>query len=134
MVEAVDLWQLDSDPMVGQQAGKVRLVFILLLGGKLHILQMLSLGLQYNQAKERSESGNMDKGNGKEQQGDTQQELAQTLVSLLRSIGGTKSARTVELELGILETSRGREKGSFSGSTSRLTGRRGGPSFSRRGY
>ncbi|KAG0454594.1 hypothetical protein HPP92_023886 [Vanilla planifolia] len=46
-------------------------------------------GLQYNQAKERSESGNMDKGNGKEQQGDTQQELAQTLVSLLRSIGGT---------------------------------------------
>ncbi|KAG0450159.1 hypothetical protein HPP92_026888, partial [Vanilla planifolia] len=45
--------------------------------------------LQYNQAKERSESGNMDKGNGKEQQGDTQQELAQTLVSLLRSIGGT---------------------------------------------
>ncbi|KAG0450981.1 hypothetical protein HPP92_026452 [Vanilla planifolia] len=42
----------------------------------------------YNQAKERSESGNMDKGNGKEQQGDTQQELAQTLVSLLRSIGG----------------------------------------------
>ncbi|KAG0492065.1 hypothetical protein HPP92_005463 [Vanilla planifolia] len=47
-------------------------------------------GLQYNQAKERSESGNMDKGNGKEQQGDTQQELAQTLVSLLRSIGGTR--------------------------------------------
>ncbi|KAG0454593.1 hypothetical protein HPP92_023885 [Vanilla planifolia] len=38
-------------------------------------------GLQYNQAKERSESGNMDKGNGKEKQGDTQQELAQTLVS-----------------------------------------------------
>ncbi|KAG0449071.1 hypothetical protein HPP92_027493 [Vanilla planifolia] len=37
--------------------------------------------LQYNQAKERSESGNMDKGNGKKQQGDTQQELAQTLVS-----------------------------------------------------
>ncbi|KAG0447549.1 hypothetical protein HPP92_028285 [Vanilla planifolia] len=32
----------------------------------------------------------MDKGNGKEQQGDTQQELAQTLVSLLRSIGGTR--------------------------------------------
>ncbi|KAG0454592.1 hypothetical protein HPP92_023884 [Vanilla planifolia] len=104
-------------------------------------------GLQYNQAKERSASGNMDKGNGKEQQGDTQQELAQTLVSLLRSIGGTtlvavqttsyiellESARTVELELGILETSRGREKGSFSGSTSRLTGRRGGPSFSRGG-
>ncbi|KAG0493078.1 hypothetical protein HPP92_006476 [Vanilla planifolia] len=49
-------------------------------------------GLQYNQAKERSESGNMDKGNGKEQQGDTQQELAQTLVSLLRSIGGTINA------------------------------------------
>ncbi|KAG0468430.1 hypothetical protein HPP92_017758 [Vanilla planifolia] len=33
----------------------------------------------------------MDKGNGKEQQGDTQQELAQTLVSLLRSIGGTSN-------------------------------------------
>ncbi|KAG0502791.1 hypothetical protein HPP92_002863 [Vanilla planifolia] len=49
-------------------------------------------GLQYNQAKERSESGNMDRGNGKEQQGDTQQELAQTLVSLLRSIGGTRRA------------------------------------------
>ncbi|KAG0449125.1 hypothetical protein HPP92_027512 [Vanilla planifolia] len=51
-------------------------------------------GLQYNQAKERSESGNMDKGNGKEQQGDTQQELAQTLVSLLRSIGGTSNQVT----------------------------------------
>ncbi|KAG0454142.1 hypothetical protein HPP92_025446 [Vanilla planifolia] len=55
----------------------------------------------------------MDKGNGKEQQGDTQQELAQTLVSLLRSIGGTQSARAVELELGILETSRGREREAF---------------------
>ncbi|KAG0485908.1 hypothetical protein HPP92_009987 [Vanilla planifolia] len=63
MVEAVDLWQLQAAPMVGQAGRK---------------------------AKERSESGNMEKGNGKEQQGDTQQELAQTLVSLLRSIGGTR--------------------------------------------
>ncbi|KAG0450213.1 hypothetical protein HPP92_026887, partial [Vanilla planifolia] len=131
-------------------------------------------GLQYNQAKERSESGNMDKGNGKEQQGDTQQELAQTLVSLLRSIGGTsnqvteasidlcymfqevscddiraalvavrttsyiellESARTVELELGIFETSRGREKGSFSDLHPDSHGRREVvPFFPRRGY
>ncbi|KAG0488876.1 hypothetical protein HPP92_007518 [Vanilla planifolia] len=41
----------------------------------------VSRRLQYNQAKERSESGNMDKGNGKSKEGDTQQELAQTLVS-----------------------------------------------------
>ncbi|KAG0454581.1 hypothetical protein HPP92_023873 [Vanilla planifolia] len=36
----------------------------------------------------------MDKGNGKEQRGDTQQELAQTLVSLSRSIGGTNNQVT----------------------------------------
>ncbi|KAG0485907.1 hypothetical protein HPP92_009986 [Vanilla planifolia] len=115
-------------------------------------------GLRYNQAKERSESGNMDKGNGKEQQGDTQQELAQTLVSLLRSIGGTNNQVTeasidlpIRTSLGntgraaMLYVSRGlrddirarqwwrERKGSFSGSTSDSHRRRGGPSFSRGG-
>ncbi|KAG0481509.1 hypothetical protein HPP92_012367 [Vanilla planifolia] len=41
----------------------------------------------------RSESGNMEKGKERAQQGDTQQELAQTLISLLRSIGSTSSHR-----------------------------------------
>ncbi|KAG0454864.1 hypothetical protein HPP92_024156 [Vanilla planifolia] len=47
--------------------------------------------------------------------------------------GREESARAVELELGILETSRGREKGSFSGIYIRTHRRRGGPSFSRGG-